>query len=220
MRCRVFFIFALLLTLSIIWSVLPSSVARGGPGVSCSSIVDVDVGPHCWVICPEGDGPPLGAMFPLSSNATITVTVRGFNGEPIPNVPASDFWLIGAFGGLSLCGGHTAINATGPTDANGVTTIASAMSGGGCDIGLYVVVQGVVLADPEGCAAPILVDIPTRSPDVDGDGQVVALDFNHFGNAWVPLGGIFNPCVDFNCDGEINIVDFSVFGTHWKHDCL
>jgi hypothetical protein len=186
----------------------------------CNSIVDIATGTHCWVVCPDGDGPPLSALVPASSDATISITVRNDQNQPIVGIPASDFWLIGAANQLTLCGGMQAIDATAATDAQGQTTIADALASGACDGGLKIVVQGIVLVDPADCVTDIVVDVLTRSPDANGDGLVDSLDFNQFGNAWEPLGGTYDPCVDFDCNGAVDAIDFTAFGNHWLHECL
>lgn len=186
----------------------------------CSMTVDINPGTYCWVVCPEGDGPPLNALSPSYGDATLLVTVKDLIGDPIPGIPASDFWVWGCSGELFLCGGSGSIDATGPTDANGQTTIEGALAGGGCEeVGLAVVVQGVIIMDPD-CLAPLCLDIKVRSPDGDADGDVDLVDFSQFGDAWVPLGGVYDACMDFDCNGVINIIDYTVFGNHWQDVCF
>lgn len=200
-------------------------VSRPAPGQiwdNCGSEAETAPGPHCWVVCPAGDGPPLSDLHPASGDATITVTVLDLILDPIPNIPASDFWLVTedatAGGQMFLCGGAAAIDATGPTDASGQTTIAGSLAGSACDEGVVVVVQGVILKDAD--CNTIVLDIAIRSPDTNLDSRVDAVDFTFFGNAWPVSGGTYSPCVDFDCDGDIDAMDFTQFGNHWLHACL
>ncbi|MEJ2722073.1 MAG: hypothetical protein P8181_13190, partial [bacterium] len=61
----------------------------------------------CLLICPEGDGDYLSDI-----DAAISVTVI-YQGIPIPNIPAADFWLIGCnpTDEMILCGGSASANA-------------------------------------------------------------------------------------------------------------
>jgi hypothetical protein len=169
-------------------------------------------------VCPQGDGPPLNNLAPASGDATISVTVKDGTDTAVPNIPGTDFWLVGCGDLLALCGGSAAIGANGATDVNGDTTIEAAMSAGGCDVGVNVVVQGVILKAGN-CVDNLCLAITTRSPDIDGNLAVAPLDFQAFGNAWEPLGGTYAACADFNCDDVITAIDFQVFGNHWQHSC-
>jgi hypothetical protein len=199
---------------------LPATTVGVRAGVDgCSCFVDVASGDYCWVVCPQGDGPPLSNLAPTPGDATLLVTVKDLSGAPVTGIPAADFWVIGCHDELSLCGGYLAINATGPTDANGQTTIAGAGALGGCDACLHAIVQGYVI-DNGSLFEPAELPIRTISPDGDGDLDVDSVDFTRFGNGWVTLGGTYDPCMDFNCDGTAGIIDFTVFGNHMDHACF
>jgi hypothetical protein len=103
---------------------------------------------------------------------------------------------------------------------NGQTTITGSLAGGGCDSQVYVVVQGAVVSGPS-CTTPAPLSIDTKSPDTDGDLDVDSVDFTNFGNGWVPLGGVYNSCMDFNCSSSMNSIDFTEFGNHYgnAHAC-
>lgn len=188
--------------------------------IDCTTGIDIAPGSYCWVVCPQKDAAPLSALSPAGGNATITLTVHDSQGNPISDIPGQDFWLVGERNGLSLCGGAYAIDAGAPTDENGITTISGAMAAGGCDQAIYVVAMGLTIKTPEDCDVPVTLDIRTHSPDVNGDRVVDSLDANALGNAWEPLGGTYDECLDFDCNGSIDAVDFSVFGNHWQHTCL
>lgn len=201
------------------WQVMPASVNTVNSGIvdPCSSSASSAAG--CWVVCPQGDGAPLNNLAPAAGNATISVTVKDATGTPIPGIPAADYWVIGWADLLILCGGAGAINADAASDANGETTISGVLFGGGCDDGVAVVVQGTIILDPLNWTDPLCLPILVRSPDIDADLAVDNQDFTLFGNAWEPLGGIYDPCADYDCNGVINSIDFTVFGNHWQHIC-
>jgi hypothetical protein len=203
------------------WQVMPASVSTVNSGIvdPCSSSASIVGSDYCWVVCPQGDGPALNLLTPKPGDATISVTVHDQTGAAVPGIPAADFWVIGWADRLSLCGGAGSINATAGADVNGQTTIEAALFGGGCDDGVAVVVQGTIILDPNNWIDPLCLDIDVRSPDGDGDLQVINLDFTQFGNAWTPLGGIYDKCMDFDCDGDLDSIDFTVFGNHWQHSC-
>lgn len=84
---------------------------------------------------------------------------------------------------------------------------------------ISVVVQGVIIPDAT-CTQRLCLDIATHSPDANGDLVVNLLDFSLFGAAWTASGGVYDPCLDFDCNGTISLVDFSVLGQHWQHGCF
>jgi hypothetical protein len=202
------------------WQVMPASVNSANSGIvdPCSSSASSAGG--CYVVCPQGDGPALNVLGPALGDATISVTVKDQTGAAIAGIPAADLWLIGWTDNLALCGGAGSINASAATDANGQTTINGVLAAGGCDDGVVVVVQGTILVDPNDCSTPLCLPIDVRSPDGDGSLGVVSTDFTQFANAWVPLGGVYDKCMDFNCDSTIDSIDFTTFVNHWQHSCL
>src|SRR5262245_443057 len=107
----------------------------------CRSTVTFTAG--TVTVCPKGDGDPLTNSIE-GGNSQITLTVR-LGGTPIPGIPAEDMWLVGCSDGLLLCGGSSGSNADAPTNAQGQTTFSNEPAAGGCDTGLYVVVQGTVI---------------------------------------------------------------------------
>jgi hypothetical protein len=167
----------------------------------------------CYLVCPQGDGDRLDAV-----GSTISVTVRDNLGAPIPNVPAADFWLIGCNDALALCGGSGSINADSASNGAGNTTISGDLAAGGCDDGLQVVVQGVVIADPNDWTQALCLAVLVRSPDINADLVVDLIDFSLFGPVY-NTSPAADDCIDFNCDGVIDLVDFSLFGNHYLHLC-
>lgn len=201
------------------WQVMPASVEIANSGIvdPCSSYASESQGDGCWLICPIGDGEVLNNLSPKPGDATITVTVRDATGAPIPGIPAADFWLIGCNDNLALQVGGGSINATAATDVNGQTTIVGTLIAGGCDPQVSVVVQGAVLLDPSDWSTPLCLDIYAKSPDGNGDGQVQNIDFTQFGNAYGPLGGVYDICMDFDCSGAVQNIDFTQYGNHNQH---
>jgi hypothetical protein len=191
------------------------------PPISLGQIVDLcgstaTTAGGCLLVCPEGDG------FNLSSvGATISVTVI-YQGDPVPNIPAADFWLIGCdpLDEMVLCGGSASCSADAPTDSQGQTTIGGPIIAGGCAESLAVVVQGIVLYDPEACASLLCLPIKVRSPDLDGNLVVDLTDLARFSQAFYPQP--YQACADFNCDQTVDIQDLAMFAFHFtvpQHDC-
>jgi hypothetical protein len=181
--------------------------------------------------CPQGDGDALSA-----AGLTITVTVRDNTNAPIPGVPASDFWLVGCNDRLVLCGGSGSMGATGATDANGVTTIAGDPAVGGCDTGVKVVVQGIVVQEPVNCT-PLCLNIAIHTPDMKSaagcagdnicpDLLIGTSDFSYFSTGYATSANptpAYKPCLDMAAPfaAPIALADFSKFSAHYlsAHKC-
>ena len=128
------------------------------------------------LVCPQGDGDPFSAK-----GGPLVIRVVDLSQVPLPNIPASDYWLKGCTGGVSLCGGHNSINADAPSDANGTTTISGAWRAGGCDIGIHIVAQFITAGDPNDCSQDLCMQVRVVSPDFNGDGVIDIVDFAAFG---------------------------------------
>ena len=187
-----------------------SSAGEDGIWDGCTSSAHfLQSGSRCLIACPQGGGSTLAA-----GGNEIVVTVRDFVGQPIPNIPASDFWLFGCSSGLQLCGGGGSIDADSSTNAAGQTTISGRLAAGGCDTGVMIVVWGVILGCP-----PICLSLDVRSPDLDADLDVDLVDFSLFAPSFPSPPSPYNSCCDYDCDGDIDLVDFSIFAQHWQHHC-
>ncbi|HXV13912.1 MAG TPA: hypothetical protein VEC56_06865 [Candidatus Krumholzibacteria bacterium] len=198
--------------------VMVAMAAIGLPILAVASIPDpctstVGSAAGVLVACPRGDGPSLGSL-----GLTITIEVRDPTNVPVPNIPATDIWLIGCGDLLALCGGTGAINASGPTDAAGRTTITDSFAAGGCDRGVLVVVQGIIIDGP-GCGQPC-PPIAVRSPDINASLAVNVADLALFGAGYPSPPQAYGECLDFAAPyGAINLADFSKFGEHYQHLC-
>jgi hypothetical protein len=107
------------------------------------------------------------------------------------------------------------------------------MATGGCDTGLNVVVQGVVLGG--GACPAICLGIAVRTPDFTGpvggpggpaDGTVTLIDFTDlvkgFPTKYQSPPKPYSACYDLVGSpgfGTINLSDFSKFGEHFNHPC-
>lgn len=160
----------------------------------------------CVFVCPGGDGQTLAAR-----GTVIDVTILGDNGDPIPNIQASDFWFVGCDGNMSLCGGSACINADGPTDSNGHTTISGTIGAGGYAEGVNVVVMGIVI----GCPEPTCLPITVRSPDMDANLVIDIVDLALFAPHYTSPPKPYNTQADFNCDGYVDILDLAMFAFHY-----
>lgn len=192
--------------------------------------------------CPRGDGDPLTATIG-GGNSQITLTITLNGGYPVPGIPAEDMWLVGCTDGLLLCGGSSGSNADGPTNAAGVTTFSNDLVAGGCDTGLWVVVEAIVAQDPNNACNPLCVPIATRSPDYKSSGapgpapcagdircpdsKVSNADYSwfvtHYPSASNP-GATYIACADFATPlgAPIGLADFAKFSVHFAgagHKC-
>jgi len=185
----------------------------------CETTVELHstVVPVPLVACPQGD---TGSF--VEQGWSITITVRGCAGEPVPSIPASDIWLVdGALNEVVLCGGYVSSNADAMTDAQGMTTMSvSTLSAGGCADGLSVVVQGFVPLDTVTCTTYQILPIHVRSPDIDGSLTIDLVDLSIFSAHYPP--GAYNGCSDFDINGTINVADLAEFAAHYGppgHSC-
>ena len=214
------------------WQIAGVDAVNSGVVSPCNSTASVAAGTKVWFVCPQGDGDALNALTPPNVDMTISVTIRDNTNAAIPNIPAADFWVIGCNDLLILCGGSGSINASGATNASGMTTITGKLAGGGCDTGVRVVCQGIVLGN--GACAPICLAIQVRSPDqrtqpsgASPDGLVSAADFAFFGTSYQSPPKPLFACHDFVATppgpsalfGTITPSDFAKFGAHYNHKC-
>jgi hypothetical protein len=170
--------------------------------------------------CPASDGDALSAF-----GLTITVVARNNAGVGIEGIPAADIWLLGCNNLITLCGGSGGINASGPTDATGTTTIIGDIAAGGCDLGgVRAVIQGVLIG-AGGCGDPC-VGVKVKSSDLVAPFLLIQVnDLSKFSSHYQPIGGTYNECADYIAPfGVIQVNDLSKFSSHYSpigasHDC-
>jgi hypothetical protein len=220
------------------WQVAGVATVNSGIVDACKS--DVTAAGGTVLVCPLGDGDPLtAALGPV--NTMITLTVRDNTNTGIAGIPATDMWLVGCNDGLLLCGGSQGSNADNNTNGSGVSTFNNEPIAGGCDTGLYAVVQGVVIQNPANCT-PKCLTIAARSPDYKSagapgpapcggdlkcpDSKVTNADFSwfvtHYPTGTNP-GAPYLACADYALTaGAISLADFTKFSVHFAgagHKC-
>ncbi len=186
----------------------------GNAGVVSPCNMHATAAAGVFFACPAGDGDMLSA-----SGLTIQVEVRDNTDTPVPGILPSDIWFVGCNDLLSLCGGSGAINASAPTDQNGLTTITGRLAGGGCDLGgVRVVVQGVLVGSGV-CGQPC-VPIKVKSCDINGNLVTNLVDFSLFGAGYPSPPKAYNECIDYTSPyGSVNLSDFAKYGSHNNHSC-
>jgi len=209
------------------WQVASVNNANSGIVDACKSTVTAASG--VTFACPLGDGDPLTAAT-SGNNLQITLTVRDNANVGIAGIPATDIWLVGCNDGLLLCGGSSGSAPDAATNASGTTTFSNEPATGGCDTGLYAVVQGVVIQDAGTCT-PKCLAIAVHTPDYKGagvcpgdllcaDSKVDNSDFNwfvgHYPNPGNP-GAPYLACADYAAPlgAPIDLSDFSKFVSHF-----
>jgi hypothetical protein len=199
----------------------------------CKSSVSATSG--IVLVCPLGDGDPLSSV-----GSTINLTIHDSSNIGVFGIPKTDLWLVGCNDGLLLCGGSRASNADAATNPAGQTTFSNEPVAGGCDTGLYVVAQGIVIQNSS--CAPNCLPIQVRSPDYKSagapgpapcsgdvkcpDSKVSMADYtwftSHYPTAANP-GAAYLACADFAAPfGVISLNDYSRFVVHYAgagHKC-
>jgi hypothetical protein len=162
--------------------------------------------------CPQGDGQSFA-----SAGATISVTILDNLGNPIPGIPASDFWLesCDAAHTDTLCSGMHSVDADSMTNAAGQTTISDPWRMGGCALNVIVVCQGVTIGSAPGCPNRDCLSVASRSVDLDADNSVGLTDFTAFSAVYLTS----DQCADFDAAGGVGITDFTAFTAHYFHSC-
>jgi len=217
------------------WQVAGVDTVNSGIVDACKSTVSANAG--VVLVCPLGDGDALTSPVG-GGNSQISLTVRDITNTGIPGIPAQDMWLVGCNDGLLLCGGSSGSNADAATSSpSGSTTFSQEPTAGGCDTGLYAVVQGVVIQTAGSCL-PTCLPIAARSPDyksaagcgaIDNrcpDSRVTNADFSwfitHYPTGTNP-GAPYLACADYAATlGVISLADFTRFVLHFSgagHKC-
>jgi hypothetical protein len=217
---------------SCVGSVASVNTVNSGIVDACKSTVSAAAG--VVLVCPLGDGDPLTTPVD-GGNSMVSLTVRDNTNTGIPGIPATDMWLVGCNDGLLLCGGSSGSNADLATNASGQTTFSNEPVAGGCDTGLFAVVQGVIIQTAGACT-PTCLPIEARSPDYKGgpacpgdlrcpDSKVTGPDFAWFGTHFTTAGAPkpYHACADYAGPlGSVTGPDFAKFALHFAgagHKC-
>lgn len=196
-----------------------AGVASAGIIDPCGSpVVYTGPGIACYFSCPQGDIDSFSQQ-----GFTFAFTINDLALQPIPDIPASDFWLIDCdpLLDLTLCAGSASSTADSATNSLGKTTMSNGtLNVGGCADGLSPVVQGFVLEDPGAGCNPYCYDIWVRSVDLDGSLVVNLVDLALFSSCFPPQP--YDKCCDFDCNATINLQDLARFAFHFGppgHQC-
>jgi hypothetical protein len=182
----------------------------GIPDLTLSSAVTAAGSEASVYTLPSGNGRALNdartspaAGQSLAINATVTLTLKDGNNDPIYLYPNEDMWLETTASGLKLCPGGSAANFS--TDINGQTTWATAINGGG-----YTNRAGgertIVMINGQALSAYPL-NIQWNSPDNSGDLQVTLTDIVGFKNALLVYPGTYSYYADLAFDQLLNLSD-------------
>ena len=197
----------------------------------------VSANPGIALVCPLGDGDPLSSI-----GCTVTLIVRDSAGNAVAGIPKTDMWLVGcSIDGPILCGGSEGSIADAATNAQGQATFSNEPAAGGCDTGIYVTAQGIIVQQPGTCI-PHCLPIQLRSPDYKSAGapgpapcsgdikcpdyKVTMADYSwfttHYPTAENP-GASYFACADFAAPfGSVTLADYSRFVAHYAgvgHKC-
>lgn len=182
-------------------------LALAGIGGDESTAEIATGGPLSLFCLPDGSGHSLTEAYiksytggnPVSADATITLTVRDYNGVVIPFYPAEDLWLQWIDdSALFVCAAGTIADSD--TDIDGVTTWVAALRLGGYSEALVQVrINGDALTDSAGFA------LSANSPDINADGNVDLIDVGHFARDFP--NSTYSYRSDFACDGVLNVAD-------------
>ena len=201
---------AVLALVAICCIVMVNGTANAGIIDPCVSYWEL----HATVVpCPLFVSPAGGTDSFLDQGWWIWICVLDQNGLPVPDVPASDFWLIDCDPLLDavLCAGSASSNADSNSNSAGMTTMSlGTLTGGGCADGMALVIQGFVVLDSlTNCLTDFCCPINLRSPDLDGSLLVDLVDLSAFAASYPPQP--LDPCCDFDLNGVVNIQDLSKF---------
>lgn len=184
------------------------TAAAGIPNFANSTLGTAATVPVSMVLSPDGQGDPFTAARLYgggTTDATITLTLRDINFDPVVGYPAEDVWLEA----VGLCACVSGAIADGPSSSGGVLTFASPPFAGGCTEGadLYVVVAGDQFPTP-------ITNIHFNSPERTCDLTVNLSDLTLYAQA--PNGAY---TADLYWDGQKNLSDLVIFASHSGATC-
>ncbi len=192
--------------------VLVSAMALAA-SVAVADIPDLDL--STATIAPAANGSVLynrinGAGYAFTAahlangsvvDATITLTLVNYLGQPLPNHAAEDFWLTTSGNSLVFPANGTIADAA--TNAAGQTVWQQPLAAGGCTLGetVIVLVEGQALNQAG-------INLGFVSADNNGDLVVNLADLSTFASGYT---GAYNGCADVFYDGVVNLSDLSLF---------
>jgi hypothetical protein len=192
-----------LITFSLLAS--PATTLADLPGLeNCTAWISAAAEGAVVYTLPNGHGHSFNAAhLPDGTivDATITLEMLDYAGNPIFGFPAEDIWLDTSAGGLSYPASGTI--ADDHTDANGRTQWQQPLAAGGCTIGETVIV--FIMGMPLNQAGLQLAFV---SADINGDLALNISDLSTFAAAYT---GAYNDCADLFHDGVMNLTDLSLF---------
>ena len=172
-------------------------------------------------VLPDGSGPPLTEARYFggdSADASIEVGLIDVYGNPIASFPWEDIWLDPETDNAYPCNAHGygGFAADSNTDANGVTTFATSLAGGGWTEGpIWVYLNGSRAMYPDWIVHP---PVPSRfnSADINGDGLVNLTDVALFAGDYF---GSYHYRSDFWWDGVLNLADIAKMAPAYGLSC-
>lgn len=170
---------------------------------------------------PSGEGaafdeavapPPVAGTQGAIIDATVTLTLRDGNGDPIANFPGEDLWLDTTSTDFYACNNGTIADFN--TDASGVTTWEFPLLAGGYTDPTTDVTQVYVNGAPLSGAG---MDLQFNSADMFPDGVVDASDVAEFAGAYFGAGYVF--AGDLFYDGVVDASDVAQFAGGFGTEC-
>lgn len=131
-------------------------------------------------------------------DATIEVTIRDINNNPIPFIPSEDIWINSPEGEMNICPGGSWSEQE--TNSQGMTYFSSPLRAGGFNEGIIGIYVNGNLVTGEG--TPLF--FPMNSPDINGDNYVNLADVGRFTQIFFTS---YDFSADFFPDGVINLAD-------------
>ncbi len=168
------------------------------------SIADVATAGGVLFVRPDGNGYTFNQAHLANGavvDATITLTLVNYLGDPLPGYPAEDLWIETSGGGLVFPANGTIADAA--TNAAGEAQWFQPLAAGGCTIGETVVVK--VADQPLNHAGLALAFV---SADINGDLTVNLADLSTFAAGYTTA---YDICADLFFDGAVNLSDLSLF---------
>lgn len=184
--------------------------------------VEVEIateGPLSLFCVPDGSGNAFTEAYNQLGeqvDGTLTMTLYSDQpgwGEPVPNYPREDLWLMDTTGNLAVCWEGSIADAN--TDAFGVTTWSGALLAGGqldpaAGHSLAVFVSGWILGEM------YLTDIRINSSDFNGDLVNNLTDIAMFTQHYF---GAYDYAYDLRWDGAINLSDLTLLAESHGASC-